>query len=291
MNAIIKNSILFPFNILYRISPETDLKILFALKQHYPLHLEEPETYNEKLQWLKLYDRNPLIPLCCDKYLCREYITRCGLQKLLVPLYWEGFDPANIPFEELPEEFVIKVTHGSTFNIICDRSNRMSRQKIIRKCNRWLHTRFIPCYGEWFYGKKKPRVIIEQLLHGDDGRAIKDYKVFCSHGVPFYIRVDSDRFTKHKSDMYDCEWRHLTGHTGYPNSGEKIEKPNCLKELLDYAKIISKPFIHARIDFYIVEQKIYFGEITFTNGAGFDRFSSYDFDLQMGRFISLNKER
>ena len=95
MNAIIKNSILFPFNILYRISPETDLKILFALKQHYPLHLEEPETYNEKLQWLKLYDRNPLIPLCCDKYLCREYITRCGLQKLLVPLYWEGFDPAK----------------------------------------------------------------------------------------------------------------------------------------------------------------------------------------------------
>lgn len=290
MNNITKNIILFPFNILYKISPETDLKVLFYLKQHYKLNLKNPKTYNEKLQWIKLYNKNPLMPKCCDKYTVREFVEGQGCEQILNDLIWEGFNPEEIPFDRLPEKYVIKVTHGSTFNIIQNGTAKISRDEVIEKCNKWLKAKFLPCYGEWFYGVERPRVIVEKFIESADDEQLRDYKVFCFNGEPKMVRVDTDRFTKHKMDFFDCNWERIpNAGMGCPVSGREIEKPECLAELLEYARKLSKPFIHARVDFYIVKDKIYFGEITFTNGAGFDRCSSYEFDKWLGDCMRIDK--
>jgi len=288
MNNTTKNIILAPFNWLYKVCPEMELKLLFRLQEGYSLNLSNPKTYNEKLQWIKLYDHNPLMPECCDKYAVRNFVEKQGCGELLNHLIWEGYDPKKIPFNDLPEKFVIKVTHGSTFNIICTNLSELNRNEVITKCTKWLKAKFLPCYGEWFYGKIKPRIIIEDYIESDDGKQLRDYKVFCFNGEPKYICVDSDRFTKHKNDIFTIDWKRLPGiHIGCCCSEYEFEKPECLKELLDVAKKLSQPFLHARIDFYIVRNKIIFGEITFTNGAGFDRFSSYNFDLEMGEQLNL----
>lgn len=290
MNNLLKNFILSPMNLLYKISPKWELKILFFLKQRYFLNLDNPKTYNEKLQWIKLYDHNSLMPKCCDKYAVRDVVRDLGCEEILNELYWAGEDPDDIPFQKLPSKYVIKVTHGSTFNIICTNKNELSRQDVVKKCRKWLKSKFLPCYGEWFYGVEKPRIIVEKYIESDDGEQLKDYKVFCFNGEPLYIRVDSDRFTNHKDNIYTTDWCELKGkHMGHGYSGHEIAKPECLNKLLQYARKLSSPFLHARIDFYIVNCKIIFGEITFTNGAGFDRFSSYDFDLELGEKLNLEE--
>lgn len=288
MNNLMKNVLLAPFNLLYTISPERNLELLFRIKQGYTLNLKNPKTYNEKLQWIKLYDYNSLMQKCCDKYTVREFVEQQGCGIILNNLIWQGFDPEEIPFDSLPEKFVIKVTHGSTFNILCTNKDKLDRKEVVTKCRKWLKARFLPCYGEWFYGKIRPRIIVENFIESADDKQLRDYKIFCFNGVPKLIRVDTDRFTEHKMDFFDCNWRRVEdAGMGYPVSGRNFEKPECLEQLLKYAAVLSKPFHHARVDFYIVKSCIIFGEITFTNGAGFDRFSSYEFDLKMGQYLEL----
>lgn len=290
MNNLTKNAILFPFNILYKFSPSLVLKILFLIKQGYPLHLNHPKTYNEKLQWIKLNDRNQLMPYCCDKYTVRAYVKKKRCTSILNGLLWQGTNPDEIPFEKLPNQFVIKVTHGSTFNIICRDKSKLNQDDAKEKCRKWLKAKFLPCYGEWFYGKVKPRIIVENFLEevGSEHQDLLDYKVYCFNGKPEYIRVMSDRFSDLHDAIYDVNWKLLKGRNmGYPCVKEASAPPACLPKLLEYAKRLSEDFRHARVDFYIVNGKIYFGEITFTSGAGFDKFSSYDFDLEVGQKFVL----
>ena len=289
MNNLLKGVILTPFNLLYRISPEIELKIIFRLKCGYRLNLKSPKTYNEKIQWIKLYDHNPLMTKCCDKYAVRDYVKRKGCGEILNELIWEGFRPEDIPFDQLPNKFVIKVTHGSTFNIICQNKNRLNYKRVVSKCNKWLKAKFLEAYGEWFYGVERPRVIVEKYL--DDGNSkLRDYKVYCFNGVPRYIGVDSGDVSKkeHYKDIYDTEWNLLKGYRmAYPNSGTILEKPAVLEEILRYSKILSEDFLHARVDFYIVDGKIIFGEITFSNSAGFGRVEPKAFALKMGDYLKL----
>ena len=288
MDNLLKNTLLTPFNILYKINPQIELKVLFWLKCGYKLDLNNPKTYNEKLQWIKLNDKNPLMTICCDKYAVREYVEdkKCG--EILNDLLWEGENPEQIPFDDLPERFVIKVTHGSTFNIICKDKRKLDRRNVIKKCNKWLKTKFLPCYGEWFYGKVKPRVIVEKYLDDYTGR-LRDYKVYCFNGEPKFIGVDSgDEKGNHYKDIYDTKWNILKGYEmAYPNSGVSVKKPDHLDVLLKYARILSEDFLHARVDFYIVENRIIFGEITFTNSAGFGRIEPKEFSLKMGDYLKL----
>ena len=288
MDNLKKNAILAPFNLLYRVSPELTLKILFRLKVGYPLNLKHPRTYNEKLQWIKLHDRNPLMAQCCDKFAVRSYVESKGCGEYLNDLLWQGFDPAEIPFDELPERYVVKVTHGSTFNVIIDGTKPVNRDEIVRKCNKWLKAKFLPCYGEWFYGIEKPRVIVERYLENEGKGQLYDYKVFCFNGHARYVRMDVDRFTDHKMVVYDANWNRLPGYDmGYPGGGIDFAKPDCLDELICAAERLSSEFYHARVDFYIVDSHPALGEITFTNGAGFDRFHPDGFDCEMGDWLKL----
>lgn len=290
MDNLLKNFILTPFNCLYDISPELDLKILFRLKQGYFLDLKNPKTYNEKLQWIKLYDHNPLMTKCCDKFLVREFVKEMGCENILNTLIWDGFNPNDIPFGSLPKKCVIKVTHGSTFNIICTDTTKLNREATVKRCNKWLNAKFLKCYGEWFYGIERPRVIVEDFIESTDDEQLRDYKVYCFNGKPVMISVHIDRFTNHKEALFDCGWHLLEGlHTGPGCAEREIAKPICLDEMLRHARALSQPFHFARVDFYITNNRPIFGEITFTDGAGFDRFSSYGFDLKLGEYLDLSK--
>lgn len=289
MDNLLKSVILTPFNILYKVNKEIELKLLFRLKCGYKLNLKNPKTYNEKIQWIKLHDLNPLMPKCCDKYAVREYVESKGCREILNTLIWEGFNPADIPFDELPDKFVIKVTHGSTFNIICTDKSKLNREEVIRKCNKWLKAKFLEAYGEWFYGIERPRVIVEKYLDDGTGR-LRDYKVYCFNGIPRYIGVDSgdDSSGTHFKDIYDTDWNLIKGYEmAYPNSGVALEKPEALDDLLKYARILSEDFLHARTDFYIVDGNVVFGEITFSNSAGFGKVAPEEFALKMGSYLDI----
>lgn len=286
MKTTTKNLLLAPFNLLYKICPELELKLLFRLKQGYKLNLNCPKTYNEKLQWIKLYDKNEWMPKCCDKFAVREYIEKMGCKDLLNELYWEGTDPNEIPYDKLPNKFVIKVTHGSTFNIIVKDKNNIDKEEVGKTLKKWLEAKFIPCYGEWFYGKVKPRIIVEKYLEDKKQQELLDFKVFCFNGKAKLIDVHCGRFNSHKRNIYNLNWELLPVTFKYENF-KGIDKPKLLGELINKAELLSSSFYHARVDFYIVNDKIYFGEITFTNGAGFDHIKPYEFDLEMGSWLKL----
>lgn len=286
MNTVTKSMVLAPFNLLYKINPALELKLMFKLKQGYCLNLQNPKTFNEKLQWIKLYDKNEWMPKCCDKYAVREYIQKMGGVDLLNILYWHGTNPNEIPYDTLPDKFVIKVTHGSTFNIIVTDKSKLDKEDTKNKLNRWLKIKFIPCYGEWFYGKVPPQIIIEQYLEDGHSNDLYDYKVFCFNGKAKLVDVHCGRFGTHKRNIYDLDWNLQKVNFKYENF-EGIDKPAVLDELIRRAEILSSAFYHARVDFFIVNNKIYFGEITFTNGAGFDHITPYEFDLKMGSWLNL----
>ena len=289
-NALIKNVLLTPFNLLYRVNPELNAKVLFRLKVGQRLRLDAPKTYNEKLQWIKLYDHNPLMPLCVDKFTVRRHVEDKGLGRLLNQLLWEGEDPEAIPYDDLPDQFVIKVTHGSSFNIICRDKAKLDRQATARRLRRWLRAKYLPCYGEWFYGQVKPRIIVERMLSNHAGtEALDDYKIYCFNGVPRYISVDSGRQTdRHTKNIYDTDWKLQQGwEMAYPSDGVAAPKPPCLDELLEYARVLSEDFLHARVDFYVTDEGPVFGEITFTNSAGFGRVRPEAFALKMGEYLRL----
>lgn len=294
MNDQLKRILLFPFNLLNRISPKLTLKVLFYFKQGYRLNLKDPKTYNEKLNWLKLNYRNDLMPICADKYTVRKYVKDKGLKNILNELYWEGFNPEKIPFDDLPDQFVIKVTNGSGKNIICKDKSELDQEKTKKLLKKWLSEKYLPAYGEWFYDVIKPRIIIEKLLLDRDGNIPKDYKLFCfnningKHGVAF-TGVDLDRFGNRRRNVYDKEWNFLKDvNLIVPNNPNvQIDKPKPYDEMIVIAKKLSKQFPHARIDLYIVDNQIYFGEITFTGAAGFGNIKPMSFQRKMGDWISL----
>ena len=280
---------LFPFNILYKISPRLDLKILFKIKLGYKLNLDNPKTYNEKIQWIKLNDKNPLMTKCCDKYAVRDYVESKGYSHILNKLIWQGFNPEEIPFETLPNQFVLKVTHGSTFNIICTDKNKLNKEETIKKCKKWLKAKFIPCYGEWFYGIEPPRIIVEEYLEGEDGNPLFDYKIFCFNGEPKLLYVDTWKEGHHTINAYDMDFKMLEGvELGYPNDVEtNVKIPEAFEEMKKIAADLSKDFYHVRVDFYYTHGQIYFGELTFTKGAGFGKIKPLEFDREMGDWLKL----
>lgn len=291
MNNLKKNIVLMPFNILYKINPKLDLKILFRLKLGYKLNLKNPKTFNEKLQWIKLYDKNPLMPICCDKYTVRNHISSKGYSNILNELLWEGFNPEDIPFDKLPQKYVIKVTHGSTFNIIVKDNSNIDRSRIITNCKKWLKSKFLLCYGEWFYGIEKPRVIVEKYIETDKYYGLLDYKFFCFNGKVKYIYVSTSKEDddSYCIDYYNEKWEYIDLRRKGHKSLGVIEKPEKFDEMVKIAEDLAKDFLHVRVDFFFENGCIYFGEMTFTTSAGFGKIEPFEYDLEMGSHLCLNK--
>jgi hypothetical protein len=287
MNKKLKRILLKPFDFLYLINPEYELKLMWFLKNKQKLNLYNPVTYNEKLNWLKIFYRNDLMVQCADKLQVRNYVINKGLSIILNEVLWEGVDPSQIPYDYLPTKFVIKISNGSSNNIICTNKSELDTQKINKTVKKWLKQKYLLCYGEWVYNKIDSKIIIENYLENDLNQLI-DYKVFCFDGKAQLIEVDFDRFKNHKRNLYTTDWQLVDETIAFCNDKSRfLTKPKQLDKLIEYAQILSDEFLHARVDFYIVKDNIYFGEITFFHEAGYGKFSSVEFERQLGDYLIL----
>ncbi|MFM1771018.1 MAG: hypothetical protein RLZZ71_160 [Bacteroidota bacterium] len=253
-------------------------------KEYYRLNLNAPRTFNEKVSWIKFNVRNPSSVQVADKFLVRDYVQQKAGNDVLIPLIKVYDSPELIDFNELPNEFVMKLNNGSGYNLICKDKRQINFEF---EKNKFLKAFNSDIYGmsrEWHYKKIKPRVIVEKLLVG----SLLDYKFFCNNEGPFMIQVDVDRFTDHRRNIYDMSWNLMPQRIRYENTKHSIEKPRSLSAMIELAKLLSSDFQFCRIDLYEHGNKVYFGEITLHPGGGVEPFDSFSSDLKFGTYINLD---
>lgn len=282
-------------NIIYQLKKLIPDTLYIQLQYYHHFHrfvdLKNPKTFNEKLQWLKLNDRNPLYTQLVDKYEVRKYIADKIGKDYLIPLVggpWDSVD--KIDFSTLPDQFVLKCTHDSGSVVICRDKNIFDQELCMQKLGECMKRNAFYYGREWLYKNVKPRIIAEQYMTDESMIELKDYKVFCFHGIPQIIQVDYGRFSNHERNMYSTEWECLKFTSKYPtNPMVLIEKPTNICELLSLASELSSVMPHARVDFYNVNGKLYFGEITLFHGSGFEKFYPDKWDQILGKLINLEK--
>ena len=276
-------------NLLNWIPDSTYLRILWRLKMDYPLILDNPVTYNEKIQWLKLNDRNPLYSLLADKYAVRKYITDTIGSQYLVPLL-SIYDCVNeIDWDNLPNQFVLKCNHDSGSKVICKDKSTLDRQVAIKKLSRrFKNNTTYNVLREWPYRNIKRKILCEKYLADETGE-LPDYKFFCFHGVPKIMLFVTERNSGNpKMDLFDMQFERLNIQVrSYRNSNGKIEKPSGFEEMVKLAQVLSKNIAHVRVDFYNIKGKIYFGEFTFFPGSGYLPFTPKGIDQLWGSWINL----
>lgn len=264
------------------------LKYLFYCKFWYSLNLKNPKTFNEKIQRLKLYDRNPNYTNMVDKYKAKKYVADIIWEEYIIPTLWvyDTFD--DIDFDKLPNEFVLKCNHDSWTVVICKDKRTFDIQAAKKKINERLKFNYYYLWRERPYKNIKPRIIAEKYMVDESGVELKDYKVFCFNWEPKIIQVDYDRFTGHKRNIYDLSWKILPFEILYPSDkSHKIKKPDCLEEMINLAKKLSKDIPHVRVDFYVIRSKIYFWEMTFYHGWWFEDFRPKEYDYKFWNWINL----
>lgn len=279
-NAFRKSSILLPDKMF--------IKLEYRYYTGRKLNLDNPKTFNEKLQWLKLYYRRPEYTKLVDKYEVRKYIAETIGEEYLIPLLgvWDKFD--DIDFSKLPNQFVLKCTHDSGGLVICKDKKKFSIEEARKKINKHLKRNFYYVHREWAYKNVKPRIICEKYMVDESGTELKDYKIFCFNGEPKLIQVDYNRFNGHKRNLYDIEWNYIPNSIKYPTDPNTIiKKPNKLNEMLELARVLSNGYPHVRVDFYYVNDRIYFGEMTFYHGAGYEKFEPESLEFEMGSWLEL----
>ena len=273
----------------YCISDVTFIKKSFKKEMGREVELENPITFNDKLQWLKLNWYDSLATKCADKYEVRKFVEERIGDEILNELYgvYDSVDEINI--DKLPKSFVLKGTHGSGFNIICKDKKKINWKYEFKKMRRWLKTNYYWQNREWVYKDIQPRIICEKYLADENGQLPKDYKFFCFDGEPKFMFIASDRGQRTKFDFYDLEWNKLPVSQYYPTSNYEISKPRNLEQILQYARILSKGFPHVRVDFYLNEDNIIFGELTFFHFSGEKKFQPEKYDEIFGSYIDLDK--
>jgi hypothetical protein len=290
----IKKAFCCPEIILFRLVPHrllSDriyLKAQYFLKTGQKLNFDNPLLFNEKIQWLKLYDRHPEYSAMVDKYEVRKYVTQTIGEEYLIPLLgvWNTFD--EIPFDTLPDEFVLKCTHDSGSIVICQNERTFDLTKNHNFFKNRLAINYYWKNREWVYKNIKPRIIAEKLMIDESGFELKDYKIFCFNGEPKIIQVDSGRFTDHKRNFYSPEWEYQHFSLKYPTDPHiTIEKPEPLELMLDLAGKLSAGKIHVRVDLYVIKSKIYFGELTFYHESGYGRFDPPEWNKVFGDWMIL----
>ena len=252
------------------------------------LDLNNPLTFSEKLQWLKLYNRQPEYSMMVDKYAVKKYVAEIVGEKYIIPTLGVWDKPEDIEWDKLPDQFVLKCTHDSGGLVICHDKLQFDKGKAIKKLSKCLKANYYWPYREWPYKKVKPRIIAEKFIVDESGKELKDYKIFCFDGIPKIIQVDYDRFVEHKRNLYDTGWHRLPLTIGYPsNWNREFEKPQGLDKMLEIASLLSTGYPHLRVDLYNMKGNVLFGELTFFHGSGFEKFSPDEWDYKFGEWITL----
>ncbi len=251
-------------------------------------NLKDPKTYNEKLNWLKLHERNSKYTKMVDKYEVKEYVKNIIGEEYIIPTLgiYDNFD--QIDFDKLPNQFVIKVTHDSEGLVICKDKSIFNVKTAREKINSALKCNFYYIGREWPYKNVKPRIIVEKYMEDNKYHELRDYKFFCFDGIPKYMFVASSRGEGTTCfDYYDMKFNHLDIRQHYPNSSKEIEKPKTFDKMIELSKVLSKNLKHIRVDWYEVNGKLYFGELTFYHFSGFQPFIPNEWDKKFGDNIKI----
>jgi len=267
-----------------------ELEKWFLKNAGYELSLENPRTFNEKIQWLKLYDVSPLKTRLTDKYLVRDWVKEKIGEQYLVPLLGVWNDFSEINFSLLPKQFALKCTHGSGWNILVPDKQKLDRKSAARSINKWMEQNFAFCLGlELQYRDIVPRIIAEEFI-GSQGTPPDDYKVFCFGGKPMFIQYLTDRNNEMKVAFFNAEWQRLEFAYAYAPYRGDVSRPKNLDEMLRLASVLSEGFPFVRVDFYVLNNgDIKFGEMTFTPASGCCRLP-YKLDCEWGKLIHLTKD-
>ncbi len=266
------------------------IKLDYFFNMHKKLNLDNPQSFNEKLQWLKIHNKKEYFTQLVDKATVKDFIKDIIGEEYIIPTYgvWNNFE--DIPFENLPDKFILKCTHDSGGIVICKNKNKFNKEEAKIKINHCLQKNYYLEHREYPYKNVIPKIIAEKLLESSDVDGLKDYKFMCFHGVCKMIFVCSNRSKENVNvDFFDTKWNHLPFSRHYKNSPYHIEKPKNLENMISIvekiANKIETPFV--RIDLYEILNKIYFGEVTFFPGAGLEEFEPEEWDYKIGSWINL----
>lgn len=284
----------------YVLSDKSFIKKLYKKRMGRDINLSNPQTFTEKQNWLKLYDRKPIYTVMVDKYLARDFVKERIGEQYLVPLLgvWNNVD--DIDFSLLPNEYVLKCNHNSDVVIFKDgifigkNGKILTNEETKKKLNEQLKVDYYKSKREWPYKNVPRKIICEKYMENTNGDNLVDYKVFCFSGQPQFIMVNSNRFKDGgvKVDMYTLDWKHMDMQDGhYPNAGDIFEKPACFGEICEISKILSSTIPFLRVDFNIWDNKLYFGELTFFHSAGLESFEPTEWDNILGQELVLPKKR
>lgn len=276
-----------PF-ILKKISDKYFLETRYQNVFQKNLNLQNPQTFNEKLQWLKLNDRKDIYTKMVDKYEAKSYVSKIIGNKYIIPTLgiYNNFD--EIDFNKLPNQFVIKCTHDSGGLVIVTDKSKLDIKKAKKKITKSLKRNYYYQGREWPYKNVKPRIIIEKYMKDNKNNSMRDYKFFCFNGNPYCILVCSDRDTDLKETFYDLEWKVMPLKRPNHKLDNSIEKPHSFEKMIEFSKKLSSKNSFLRVDFYEINGNLYFGELTFYPASGFSKFEPEEWDLKLGKLIDLS---
>ncbi|WP_337804765.1 ATP-grasp fold amidoligase family protein [Segatella sp.] len=268
------------------------LQMMYWLHLGRKLNLKNPKTFNEKLQWLKLYNHKPEYTIMVDKVKAKEYVAKLIGEEHIIPTLGVWDDPDDIDFDALPDQFVLKCNHNSgTGMCICRDKSKLDIEKVKAELRKGLKENYFMRWREWPYKNVPRKILAEKFMVDESGTELKDYKIFCFNGEPRYCQVISDRNTDEKIDFYDMHWKRLVGLVGLNdkvhNSEYAIPCPESFEDMKQMASLLAKSIPFSRIDFYEINHQAYFGEITFFPATGFGNFNPREWNVKMGDMITL----
>ena len=271
---------------------KTYIKKLYKSRTGKKLNLKKPQTFNEKQNWLKLYDRRPEYTIMVDKYKAREYIAERIGEQYLVPLLGVWDSPDEIDFDALPNEFVLKCNHDNGV-IICRDKSKLDIEKTKEELAFRLNRDYYKKLREWPYKNVPRKIICEKFMENTNREKCLEYKMFCFSGKVKYILVVADRTSNEKTtmDTYDFDWKHtnlVNGNT--PLAGDVFNKPDCFEEICSIAQTLSRNIPFLRVDFNIWNNQTYFGELTISDSGGFEKYKPEEWDHILGSLLELPKK-
>lgn len=259
-----------------------DSRIRFGRK----LDLENPKTLSDKICWIELNTDQTLAARCTDKYAVRSYVEEKGLGDILIPLVGGPWTNASdIDIDSLPEWFVLKATHGCEMNYICKDKSRLDRNDLLNKAGQWLKEDYPRACIEPHYKLVPHRLYSEEFVGGLGD--VVDYKFHCINGEPAFVLTCSNREDSLKLNLYDLDWNPISGLQGAMRNERKIERPKNLKEMLEVTKTLSSDFDFVRVDLYEADEKIFFGELTFSPACGVLEYFTDSFVAKWGEVLHV----
>ena len=267
-------------------SDKTFLRMYFWCNLGYKLNLKSPRTFNEKLNWLKIYNKHPEYSKMVDKKEAKEYVASIVGDKYIIPTVAVYDKVEDIDFEKLPKQFVLKCTHDSGGVVVCKDKSILDKGAAIRKLKKGLRSNFFTITREYPYKNVKPRIIAEQYMEDETGE-LRDYKFFCFNGEPKYVELYIDRFGDHKKLFCDMDWNVAGFTTANDVAKVTVEQPKEFAEMKEVAKKLCKGMTFVRVDLYVHDGKVYFGEMTFHPAGGYTPITPREWEYKLGDMIKI----